>query len=254
MTLVDKEWLCKHTPDEKILKMAVPLRVHGIGTSKHESDEFVSMAIYFLGVDKHKQLVYACIHREMHLVNGLKANMLVGKDIIMPKSIMIDLANSITFITSCNIRIAITARERSQPLRKKLMVDTTVSLPPNSESLIPVMHGTLPFDHDFFFQPVQQPHLTLLAHLISHGTRKVLVCNDSPNAVLIPRKHRLGTVTEVIYENCFQAVFDPEAAEVPPKLASDQFNCHTVASSLVDPSLETKWPNGIMIYDDKQAV
>lgn len=101
---------------------------------------------------------------------------------------------------------------------------------------------------------MQQPHLTLFAHLISHGTRKVLLRNDSPNAVLIPRKHRLGTVTEVRYENYFQAVLNPEAAEVPPKLASDQFNCRAVAISSVDPSLETKLPNGIMIYGDEQAV
>lgn len=151
MTLVDREWLCKHALDEKILKMAVPLKVRGIRASKHESDEFVSMPIYFLGVDEHKQPVYTCIHRAMHLIDSLKANLLVGNDIIAPKGIMIDLANSTTFITSCNVWIAITARQRGQPLRKKLMEDTTVSLPSNSESLVPIIHGALPCDRDFFF-------------------------------------------------------------------------------------------------------
>lgn len=84
--------------------------------------------------------------------------------------------------------------------------------------------------------------------------RKVLVCNDSPNVVLIPKKYRLGTVTKVIYKNCFQVVLNPETAKVPPKLALDQFNCRVVAISSVVPSLETKLPNGIMIYGDKQAV
>lgn len=57
-----------------------------------------------------------------------------------------------------------------------------------------------------------------------------------------------------MYENCFQAVFEPEAAEVLPKLALDQFNCRAVAISSVGPFLEKKLPNDIIIYSDKQAV
>ncbi len=91
--------------------MAVPLKVRGIGASKHESDEFVLMPIYFLTFDEHKQPVYARIYRKMHLIDGLKANMLVGNDIIALESIMIDLANPTAFITSCNVWIAITARQ-----------------------------------------------------------------------------------------------------------------------------------------------
>ena len=212
------------------------------------------MPIYFLGVDKHKQPVYACIYREMYLVDSLKANMLVENDIIAPKSIMIHLANSTAFITSCNVRIAITAGQQGQPLRIKLMADITILLPMNSESLVPVAHSNLPADRDFFFQPVQQPHLTLFAHLISHDTKKVLLRNDSPNAVLTPRKHRLGTVTEVIYENCFPAVLNPETAEVPPRFTSDHFNRLAIAISSVNPSLKTKLANGVMIYGDKQDV
>lgn len=54
VTLINKKWLCNHAPDKKILKMAVPLKVRGIGASKHESDKFLSMPIYFLRVDKQK--------------------------------------------------------------------------------------------------------------------------------------------------------------------------------------------------------
>ena len=101
---------------------------------------------------------------------------------------------------------------------------------------------------------MQQPHFTLFAHLISYDTKEMLVRNGFPNAVLIFRKHKLGTVTEVMYENCFYEVLDPEAAEVSPRLTSDHFNRRAVAISSVDLSLETKLPNGVMIYGDKQAV
>ena len=154
MTLVDGEWLFRHAPDEKILKRAVPLKVRNIRASKHESDEFVSMPICFLGVNKHKQPVYTRIDREIHLVDGLKANMLLGNDTIVLESIMINLANSTTFTTSCNVQIAIKARQRGQPLRKKLMADTTIFLLSNFESLVLVTHGTSLGNRDFFFQLV----------------------------------------------------------------------------------------------------
>lgn len=149
VTLIDKKWLCKHASGEKLLKMAVSLKMRGIGASKHELNEFILMPIYSLGVNKHKQPVYAWTHREIYLVDGLKANMLIENDIIMPEDIMIDLANTTAFITSCNIKIAITARQRGQPPKKKLMADTTVFLLSNSKSLVPVIYGTLSRNRDF---------------------------------------------------------------------------------------------------------
>ncbi len=57
-----------------------------------------------------------------------------------------------------------------------------------------------------------------------------------------------------MYENCFQVTFDPKATEVLTRLTSDHFNRCAVTISLVSPSLETKLPNGIIIYGDEQAV
>lgn len=151
MIFVDEKWLCKYALDEIILKIVVLLKVCGIRASKHESNEFVSMPIYFLGVNKYKQPVYACIHRKIFLVDGLRANMLVGNNIIVPEGIMIDLANSTAFITSRNVWIAIIARQRGQSLIKKLMVDTTIFLPSNSKSLVLVIYGALLCNRDFFF-------------------------------------------------------------------------------------------------------
>lgn len=59
VTLVDRDWLTHRLPNQKISKMAVPLKVGGIGSAKHDSNEFVSVPLYFLDRDKSKQLVYA---------------------------------------------------------------------------------------------------------------------------------------------------------------------------------------------------
>lgn len=85
------------------MKIVVFLKVHSIKTFKHKLDKFILMLIYFLRIDKYKQPVYACIYYKIHLIDSLKANMLVKNDIIMLEGIIINLANFIIFISSCNI-------------------------------------------------------------------------------------------------------------------------------------------------------
>lgn len=109
------------------------------------------MPINFFEADEHKQPLYSCIHRQMYLIGGLKANMLVKNNINGPKSIMIDLANFTAFIINYNIWIVITDRQKGQLLKKKLMADTIVFLPPNFQSLVLVLHSALPSNRDFFF-------------------------------------------------------------------------------------------------------
>lgn len=90
-----------------------------------------------------------------------------------------------------------------------------------------------------------QSNLTLFSHLVDHTTSGVLVRNESQRAVCLPRKQKLGLVTEVFYENCFQVGLDLDAVEMPPRAASLHESCQGIKVSAVDPSLETKLPNGV---------
>lgn len=114
--LVDLAWLFKKAPTEKILKIATPLKVRGIGASRHESDEFVSMSLYFSGVNSANRPAYAHVHKELHLVNGLKANLLVGNNILAAERVIIDLANKSAMISSCQMTISVAARPRGRPV------------------------------------------------------------------------------------------------------------------------------------------
>ena len=61
VTLIDKSWLSRHLPGQKISTMFIPLKVRGIGASKHESDEFAALFLYFPGKDGSGKLVYASL-------------------------------------------------------------------------------------------------------------------------------------------------------------------------------------------------
>ncbi len=70
----------KSLPELKVAKMASPLKVRGVGSTKHETDEYVSVTIYFPGQKERKEAL-AFITRELHLVDDLRAKMLLGNDI-----------------------------------------------------------------------------------------------------------------------------------------------------------------------------
>lgn len=186
VTLVDRTWLLQKLPIVKLSKMSTLLKVRGIGSSKNESDEFALTALFFIGKDTARRVVFTYTDCKLHLVDGLKANMLIGNDIIGPEEISIDIAGQTAFISSCGVRISIDAKQRGQVVRRKVLSASPVVLPPQSEMALPVNYSSLPDNQDFLFQPVSLPHLTLFAHLVDSSPTAVLVCNKTHRHVVLP--------------------------------------------------------------------
>lgn len=86
---------------KKILKIITLLKVRDIETSKHKLNKFISRFFYFSDIDSTNCLAYTHIHREFYLVDGLKANLLVGNNILAIERVVIDLANKFAMISSC---------------------------------------------------------------------------------------------------------------------------------------------------------
>lgn len=192
--------------------------------------------------------------RELHLVDGLRANMLIGNDIIGPELISINIAERIALVGSCGVCIPISARQRSQLLIRKVLSVEAMTLPPRTETFVPVLPTGLPDNRDFLFQPLTQSYLTLFSHLVDHTTGGILVHNESQHAVRLPRKQKLRLVTKVFYKNCFQAGFDLDAAKMPLKATPLHDSRQGIKVSAVDPSLETRLSNGVRVYGDPVAV
>ena len=203
VTFVDRAWLLEKTPTEKILKMAILLKVRGIGSSRHESDEFVSMFSYFPNIDSINRPAYAHIHKELHIVERVKMNLLVGNNILTTERVIIVFAKKSAMISSCQMTISVAARPRSHPVQKKVLVDRSLTISPESEALVQFVCSSLLDNRDFFFNPNPHSHLILFSHILNNLTRKILVRNASHQSVFLPRRQRLGTLTEVSYNICF---------------------------------------------------
>lgn len=87
--------------------MAKLLKIRSIDAFSHKLDEFVTVFIYFLGKNNKKKIVYVCINCKLHVVNGLKANMLISNDIINLKQILVDISKKTTFIVSYRVQLTV---------------------------------------------------------------------------------------------------------------------------------------------------
>lgn len=169
--------------------MLIFLKVRGIDTFKHESGDFALTTIYISSIDKKDRKVYASISCELYLVDGLKANMLVGNNVLYIEGFTINLAISSTLIRSCVVKININARQYSKFLRYRTLASTPIIIPPHLEALVTFQHIELPDSHDFLFYLFSQQYLTLYSHLFDHSSTKVLVRNNANHAVKIPLHH-----------------------------------------------------------------
>lgn len=110
VTFVNKCWLLKHLSTSKINIMSTPMKVREIGVSKHKSEEFAALSLYLSGKTNTGHLVYTSLTCEIHLVKDLKANLLVGTDIISPEGFVIDVKGKSAFIESYGVTVPINAR------------------------------------------------------------------------------------------------------------------------------------------------
>ena len=289
VTLAEKPWLLSLLPNVSIRRMSKSLRVKGLGSAMHDTDQYVLTPMLIPGIKEDGTRVLCRILREIHLVDNLKARMLIGNDIVGPEGIVLDVSKSKAFIGSCGVTADISCRQRGkQFIRRVVHARETLSMPPRSECLIPVAKlQNVPAERDFLFEPVAHASITLHAHLVDAKIHGVLARNDTDQTVKVPRKLRLGTLSDLDYENVFFAEQSclPEASDppkaYPPKASNPPkpsagwikkaatfataaaFSISATMNSLLpdqkplaatqDLATEARLPNGVMVYGDAQA-
>lgn len=134
--------------------MSIPLKVRGISASKYESSEFPALSLYFSGKNGVGNFVYATIQSEIHLVEDLRANLLIGNNMMSPKAMVIDFGKNTALIGACAVTIDVNAKKQGQFLARKLLTSQDSIISPCSEARISLVKLPLPDDRDFLFYPV----------------------------------------------------------------------------------------------------
>lgn len=125
---------------------------------------------------------------------------------------------------------------------------------PKSDTLVNFICTELPNNWDFLFCFFLQHHFTQFSHIFNSLTCKILVMNTLYCPLLLLRRQRLGTLTEVLYDNCFQLFLYQDLAE--HSLTHNFLSNYkpTIEITSLCSNLETCFPNGIRVYDNSEAV
>ena len=192
-----------------IKKMASKIPIRGLGSKIHYSDEFVVLTFYKKGVLSFDTRAFAKITREIHIVDNLKADMLIGADNLTPERMMIDFATQTITIDSCrSMAVPMNSRARSEPTKRIIKSSSRVVLPPRSTQTIQIAFaGELLSDRDLLFEPRCSLQLgqteDIYAHVVDSSFQTVHVRNDTNKHVIIPPKERLGTLEEYDQDEYF---------------------------------------------------
>ena len=99
--LINRAFLLEQALEIHIRTMASPISVRRIGTNHYSINEYILLEIYLPGI-RNRIDMRAKVTREAHLVDGLKAKMLLGTNIIGPEKIDIITSKNQAYIGSCN--------------------------------------------------------------------------------------------------------------------------------------------------------
>lgn len=154
MSLIDISFLQTQVPDQTIQKLSKPINVQGIGSVTHTCTEFVTLDVYFTGTLQGESRT-ARIQRDFHVVKDLKAQMLLGMDIIGPKKINTNILDWSATISSCqDLKIPLSIIPRSGDKIKRIVrTKKKTIIEPRSMAYVKVKLAALPQDRDFSFHP-----------------------------------------------------------------------------------------------------
>lgn len=209
------------------------------------------MSLYFLSTDSKNRPVYTQIHQKLHFIKGLKANLLIGNDILATEKIIIDLASKTAMITSYQVTIAVMVKPKSHLVQRKVLVNRTLIILLESEAFVQFVYSELPDNQDFLFNPRLHSHFTLISHILDNSTRGVLVQNESYQPIFLLRHKRLGMFAEILYDNCFQVSLNPDLTEYPPTHSIQQARIKLLT---LEPGFEMRLVNEIWVYRDLLAI
>lgn len=155
VSLIDRAYLKRVLPNAEIRKMSLLMPVRGVGNKVVKTDEYAIVKMYVRGSVAENPAT-AAITMEVHLVNDLKANLLVGNDNLKPQGMVLDFGEEKVTLGSCqNLTAKINIHSRASPNAKRtIKTKSAFVVPPRTTMRVPVAYnGEVPPDRDYLFEP-----------------------------------------------------------------------------------------------------
>ena len=213
MSLVDRQHLLAARPEIEIKRTTKPIKVHGIGKTLHDSSEYVELDFYIPGKAPNGTEAIAHFKREVHVVDDLRANVLLVADILGPESTIINMGRkSITFPACGDISAPLDITSKGTRVTRSVRSAAQLTIPANSCIAVPIKTkgGKLPVDRDYSFHPKEDfrdlgPEGGFFSHITDANFSAVQVRNTSSQPYILPKNAKVGMLRDFEEEGCYLA-------------------------------------------------
>ena len=213
MSVIDRQFLAKQAPNAIIKRTAQAIKVRGIGDAMVSSSEYTMLEITVRGTLEGRA-VLGKLRRQIHVVDELKANMLLGSDILGPEKMVVDYHHEVLILHCCRgMTVTMTVTPAKQRVNRVVRASTKIVVPAHSSTMVPVRlrgdNNELPKGRDYMFLPYQQTSSRfgveggVLSHITDANMCAVQVNNTLDTSVTIGKNSRLGTVHDYEEEGCY---------------------------------------------------
>ncbi len=204
VSLIDKNFVLNRLSKAHIPLMISSLTIREIEVNVHETKKYVNFSIYLSSKKDSKKMIE--IHKEMHLIEDLKTNMLIENDILESKNIIINIQEKKIVISSCqNMIIEVKIHQRDSFVRRNVISQFASVVSSEFYAKISYKMKNLSSNKDFLFESFSEISVFIYAHIIDVKTTEVIVRNESSRSMKISRNFKLEVTQKIQYENCFYA-------------------------------------------------
>ena len=183
--------------------MTTSISVKNLKTIKHSTNKYAMLSMYFSETNSADISTKTIIIREVHLIDDLKANLLINNDILDSKQIDIFNSTGTALIDSYDVTISITTRTEVRSQIRSIHALKAITIFSRFKCLVSIHHMFSLFNRDFLFESVEI-NLTIYTHLVNLKTSFILIRNDRIQSMKIFKNFRLRTIKEFDYSNAYQ--------------------------------------------------
>jgi hypothetical protein len=195
-SLTNKSFVFKRLSKSHIHLMISFLTVRNIESNIHEIKKYVNFSIYLFSKNDSNKMTK--IHREMHLIKNLKANMFIDNDILELKEFIINVQEKKTTIRSCqNLIIDVKIHQRESLVRRNVVNQFAIVI--SSKSYVKILYKmkNLFSNRDFLFESSSEVSMFIYAHVIDVRITEIIVDNESAKSMKISKNFKLDVTQEI---------------------------------------------------------
>ena len=208
MSLIDRQWLHVLISDIVIKQTVDSMTIREIEDREHFSSDYASVDLYLKSKLKGKTFI-AHIKRDVHVVDNLRAKMLIGTNIMCPEGMIANLQTRKLIIDSCNMTTPIICTLIDFRINRIVRSHHVVTISAHIVVTVSFKQDVdLSVERDYSFQP----HVTsinfgakddIMTHIVDFKTSMIHVRNVIDKAITVSKHTKLDKISDFDEENCY---------------------------------------------------